>query len=412
MGAVPRRPAALLARLVGGTLVGATGLYATVALLAPLPAIEGRAVERASVSTPLETVELPRYGASAVGPLAEAGVVYAGVDLDTPRPIASITKLVTALVVLEKAPLALGEQGPTIELDAAAGMLDEQYIARNGSFAPAYEGLQLSQRQIIDLMLVWSANNYADTLAIWAFGSLDAYVDAARAWAARSGLEGLTIVDATGFSPQSSATPRALLDLARLAVAHPVVADSTGLQRIDVPGVGAFENRNTALGVDGITGLKTGTTEEAGACLLFSGRGEVDGRTVDVVGVVLDADVQAQAARDARTLLASVVDDYREVAVGAAGEVVARWRAPWGAEARLSVADDTRVLTWGEASSQSFVPVPALEAGVAPPADPTLVVQLGDEQRRVPLRWSGEIEGPDLAWRLLRPLREWGILAG
>lgn len=409
---MPRRPVALLTRLVGGALVGTTGLYATVALLAPLPAIEGVAVERASVSTPVETVALPSYGASAVGPLDARGAVYAGVALDTPRPIASITKLVTALVILEKAPLAPGEQGPTIVLDAAAGALDEQYIARNGSVAPAHEGLQLTQRQIIDLMLVWSANNYADTLAIWAFGSLDAYVEAARAWVERSGLDGITIVDATGFSSQSSATPRALLDLARLAAAHPVVADSTGLQRIDVPGVGAFENRNTALGVDGITGLKTGTTEEAGACLLFSGRTEVDGETVDVVGVVLDADVHAQAARDARTLLASVVDDYRQVALGAAGEVVAQWRAPWGAEARLSVADDARALVWGEVSSQSFVPVPALDAGIAPPADPTLVVQLGDEQRRVPLRWSGAIEGPDVAWRLLRPLREWGILPG
>ncbi|KRF31359.1 D-alanyl-D-alanine carboxypeptidase family protein [Yonghaparkia sp. Soil809] len=406
-----RRPLALVAGITAGALATGAGLYSTVALMTPVPAVTGEAIARASVATPVETVALPGYGASAVGPLEERGEVYAGTDLDTPRPIASITKVVTALVVLDAKPLAAGEKGPTITLDAAAGALDEEYTARNGSVAPAREGLQLTQRQLIDLMLVWSANNYADTLAIWAFGSVDAYVEAARAWIDRAGLDGLQVADATGFSPQSAATPRALLDLARLAVANPVIADSAGLQRIDVPGVGAFENRNTALGLDGVTGLKTGTTEEAGACLLFSGRAEVDGGTVEVVGVVLDAEVHARAAADSRALLTSVVDDYRTVSLGTAGEVVARWRAPWGDEAELRIAEDARELVWGGASSQSFVPIPSLPPGGAAPSDPLMIVQLGDEQVDVPLEWSGRIAGPDPWWRLMRPLREWGILA-
>lgn len=405
-----RRSLVLAAGITAGALATGAGLYSSYALMMPVPAVAGEAIERSSVATPAETVVLPGYGASAVGPLDEPGAVYAGTDLDTPRPIASITKVVTALVVLDAAPLATGESGPSITLDAAAGSLDEEYIARNGSYAPAREGLQLTQRQLIDLMLVWSANNYADTLAIWAFGSVEAYVEAAGAWIERNGLDGLRVVDATGFSPESAASPRALLDLARLAVANPVVAESAGLQRIEVPGVGAFENRNTALGLDGVTGLKTGTTEEAGACLLFSGRAEVDGEIVEVVGVVLDAEVHAQAAADTRTLLTSVIDDYRSVELGTAGEVVARWRAPWGDEAELRIADDARELVWGGATSQLFVPTPALPPGGGVPADPLMIVQLGDEQVDVPLEWSGRIGGPDIWWRLVRPLREWGIV--
>lgn len=405
-----RRSLVLAAGITAGALATGAGLYSSYALMMPVPAVAGEAIERSSVATPAETVVLPGYGASAVGPLDEPGAVYAGTDLDTPRPIASITKVVTALVVLDAAPLATGESGPSITLDAAAGSLDEEYIARNGSYAPAREGLQLTQRQLIDLMLVWSANNYADTLAIWAFGSVEAYVEAAGAWIERNGLDGLRVVDATGFSPESAASPRALLDLARLAVANPVVAESTGLQRIEVPGVGAFENRNTALGLDGVTGLKTGTTEEAGACLLFSGRAEVDGEIVEVVGVVLDAEVHAQAAADTRTLLTSVIDDYRSVELGTAGEVVARWRAPWGDEAELRIADDARELVWGGATSQLFVPTPVLPPGGGVPANPLMIVQLGDEQVDVPLEWSGRIGGPDIWWRLVRPLREWGIV--
>ncbi len=404
-----RRTLALTAGITTGVLVSATGLYTTLALLAPLPAIDGRALERASVATPIETVTLPGYGASAVGPLDEPGEVYAGTDVDTVRPIASITKVVTALVVLEQAPLGAGESGPTITLDAAAGALDEQYLAINGSIAPAEPGLELTQRQIIDLMLVWSANNYADTLAIWAFGSLDAYVVAANEWIARQGIENLRVADATGFSSESAASPRALLELGRLAIANPAVAESVAQQRIDVPGVGAFENRNTALGLDGITGLKTGTTFDAGACLLFSGRAEIGGEIVDVVGVVLGADVHAQAAADARGLLLSVIDDYRNIELATAGEVVARWRAPWGDEAELRTADAASAVVWGDAVSQSFVPTPTIRAGSTPDA-PSMVVQLGDEQVRVPLEWSGAIDGPDLGWRLLRPLREAGLV--
>lgn len=407
-----RRALALTAGATAGVLVSATGVYTTLALLAPLPTIEGRAIERPSVTTPAETVDLPGYGASAVGPVDRPGAVYAGTDLDTVRPIASITKLVTALVVLEKAPLAAGEQGPTITLDAAAGALDEQYRAINGSVAPAEAGLALTQRQLIDLALVWSANNYADTLATWAFGSIDAYVTAANDWIARQGIEGLQVADATGFSPQSAGSPRALLELGRLALADPAVAESVALQRIDVPGVGAFENRNTALGLDGVTGLKTGTTIEAGACLLFSGRAEIGGETVDVVGVVLDADVHAQAAADARGLLRSVMDDYRSVELARADEIVARWEAPWGETTELRTSDAAMTVVWGDATSQAFVPTPTLRAGGSAPDAPSMIVQLGAEQVRVPLEWSGAIEGPDLGWRLLRPLREAGILDG
>ena len=127
--------------------------------------------------------------------------------------------------------------------------------------------------------------------------------------------------------------------------------------------------------------------------------------------VVLDAEVHARAAADSRALLSSVVDDYRAVELGAAGEVVARWEAPWGDEAELRIADDARELVWGDATSQSFVPTPALPPGGAAPADPLMIVQLGAEQVDVPLEWSGRISGPDVWWRLLRPLREWGILA-
>lgn len=409
---MPRRPiAALAAAVSGASIVSAAGLYATLAMLAPVQAVAAQIVPRTEVSTPAESLSLPGYGASAIGPLDEPGKVYGGSELDTPRPIASITKVVTTLVVLDRYPIAAGEQGAAITLTDADAALVDAYLARNGSIAPAPAGLELSQRQIVDLMLVWSANNYAESLATWAFGSEEAYVAEAAAWLDREGIEGVTIADSTGFSPESAATPRALLEIARRAADNPVIAESAAQQRIHVPGVGAFENRNSALGLDGVTGLKTGTTAEAGSCLLFSARTEVEGETVDLVGVVLDAPNHSTVARDVRTLLGSAVDDYRPVVVGSRGEIVARWTAPWGDTAELRVADAVDALVWGDATSQSFVPSPRLWAGRGLPDAATMTVQLGDEQLDVPLEWSGAIESPDLGWRLLQPLREWGILA-
>jgi serine-type D-Ala-D-Ala carboxypeptidase (penicillin-binding protein 5/6) len=385
-------------------------MYSGVALLAPVPAVDAVVLEREIVSTPDATVALPSYGASAVGPLGESGAVYAGVDLDTPRSIASISKVITVLVVLDRHPLGLNDTGPVITLDAAAGALDEQYQAINGTIAPAREGLELTQRQLIDLTLVWSANNYADTLAVWAFGSIDGYLEAARDWLASRGLTDIQVADATGFRPEGAATPRALLDLARIALADPVVAESVSTPSIDVPGVGEFLNRNLALGLDGITGMKTGTTDLAGACLLFTASAVVDGETVDLVGVVMGADLQVTAAGDSRTLVRSVIDDYRRIDLATAGDVVARWSAPWGAQTELRVADTARPLMWGAATSQAFVPAHALTPGRSLPADPRLTVQFGRDTVSVPLTWSGPLEGPDPLWRLLRPLRDWGVI--
>ena len=60
---------------------------------------------------------------------------------------------------------------------------------------------------------------------------------------------------------------RALLDLGRLALADPVVAAAAALPAVTVPGIGTYENRNLIVGVDGVTGLKTGTLIEADATL-------------------------------------------------------------------------------------------------------------------------------------------------
>ncbi len=394
-----RAAAALAGLAVGGLAVA----YAAYALLAPVPAVAATLQPLTAISTPAAEVTLPGYGAGAIGGVVD-GRIYAGSDLDTPRPIASITKVVTALVVLDAHPIAAEQPGATLTLTAADARLRDRYAAIGGTTAPAPVGLAISERQVIELMMVQSANNYAETLATWAFGSMDAYLSAARTWLDERGLTTISIADATGFSPGNTASPRALLELGRVAAADAVVSAASALPSVTVPGVGTFENRNRLVGVDGVTGLKTGTLDEAGACLLFTALHEIEGESVPLVGVVLGGPDHARVAADVRALLASVRDDFHAVPVATAGELVGLYEAPWGETARVEVAQSREELVWGPVVSRTAIALPLLRPGLAPPPLDPLTVRFGGTVVDVALELDGPLEGPDLAWRLSRPL--------
>ncbi len=161
------------------TLLVSTLGYGAFAALAPVPSAEALVQPLPELVTPAPEVSIPAYGAAAIG-AAEGHQVFASRGLDEVRPIASITKVITALVVLDTHPIAAGSQGATITLTAADSRLVDRYRALNGTTAPAPVGVSITQREVIELMLVASANNYAETLATWAFGSVADYLTAAR----------------------------------------------------------------------------------------------------------------------------------------------------------------------------------------------------------------------------------------
>lgn len=154
----------------GALVVLATAFYLPLTLLAPLgPAAASVAPYQAPpVAQP--PVSFPGYGASGVGAVGYPGVLASAGSAD-PLPIASISKIITALVVLEERPLALGEAGPDLTFgDIDEGFYDAQ-LADGGVVEPVYSGQVMSQRDAMSVMLMESANNYAESLATWAYGS-------------------------------------------------------------------------------------------------------------------------------------------------------------------------------------------------------------------------------------------------
>ncbi|MER3390187.1 MAG: D-alanyl-D-alanine carboxypeptidase [Microcella sp.] len=396
-------------RVIGAAALLGLGVstlgYGAYAALAPVPAAQPALQALPALSTPEPEVSIPGYGAAAFG-AADGRQVYASRGLDEVRPIASITKVVTALVVLDARPIEAGTDGATITLTAADTALVDRYRALDGTTAPAPVGTTVSQRDIIELMMVASANNYAETLATWAFGSVAEYLTAARVWLDEHDLASVSVGDSTGFSLLNRASPRALLDLGRLALADPVVSAAAAMPEVTVPGVGSYENRNLIVGVDGVTGLKTGTLIEAGACLLFSAREVIEGREVDVVGVVLGGPDHPTVADDVRALLASARDDFHEITLATTGQLVARYETEWGATASLHVSDTLDDLVWGEVRAIAAVRAPALQPGGPLPDPGSITVRYGDRRVSIPLEWRGALEAPGLAWRLAQPLEE------
>ncbi len=160
------------------------GVPARLADLPPAHAARARCTRLPSRSrrprSPPPRCPRSRFPGTARAPIGAIGYpgVLAQSGATTPLPMASITKVITALVVLEAHPLAVGESGPVATMTSADAALYGTYLAQNGTVANVRAGMTFTELQLLELTLVKSANNYTMSMALWAFGSQDAYLAA------------------------------------------------------------------------------------------------------------------------------------------------------------------------------------------------------------------------------------------
>ncbi|MFF6886074.1 D-alanyl-D-alanine carboxypeptidase family protein [Streptomyces sp. NPDC012421] len=234
--------------------------------------------------TPFDTGALPwsEDGQTAVV-LEGAGPVTTRGD-GRPVPIASLTKVMTAHVILQEHPLRPGEDGPLIEVDQQAA---HEAGVGGESTVPLQAGRKYSQRQLLELLLIPSGNNVARLLARWDAGSQDAFVAKMRSAAARLGMDRTTYTGASGIEPTTVSTATDQLVLARAAMRHPVFREIVASRAVTVPGVGTITNTNPLLDVPGVVGVKTGSSTPAGGNLLWACEIRVGGTPRLLVGAVL-----------------------------------------------------------------------------------------------------------------------------
>ena len=377
-------------------------LYGVVALLAPLPATRAAVAAPAIPSTAAAQLSWPSYGASAVGAVGFPQATASAGRTDA-VPMASISKVVTALVVLQAKPLAPGAPGPTITMTSADVALYSRYLALNGDVVPVQAGFRFSELDLLKLALVKSANNYDATLVTWAFGSSAAYADAAAAWLTAHGLTGIHVVEPTGIDPRNVGTASDIVRLGEFALQDPVIAPIVGSSQVDVPNVGTIRNTNALLGTDGVDGIKTGTLNGWGANLLFSSRHQVGGTPITIVGVVLGGTDHRTIDRDIRTLIGTVVAGFHSVTLATKGQDFGAYTTAWGERSRLVATRGARTVVWGAVSVTPTITARPVTTAAKGSTAGTARFALGSATVSVPLALSHAIRDPGPGWRLGHP---------
>ena len=185
---------------------------------------------------------------------------------DDVTPIASVTKLMTAIVVLD-ANLPLDEP-----LDVDMGDLD----MIKGSSSRLSMGVELPRREMLRLALMASENRAASALARHHPGGTDAFVRAMNAKAAALGMTRTHFDDSTGLSPSNVSTARDLGKLVEAAAGYALIREFsvTPSHVVEVQPTGrvlGFQNSNRLVqsGAWDIQLQKTGYIREAGRCVVM-----------------------------------------------------------------------------------------------------------------------------------------------
>ena len=342
-------------------------------------------------------------GQDYLGP--DAAGTFASAGGDDPRPLASISKLITALVVLDAHPLdGPGDPGPTIAYTEADTDLYDQFYVQGAVIARMPDGLRLSLHDSLETMLLPSAANYAVAIARWGFGSESAYVQAARSWLSENGLNDTRIVDATGIDARNTSTPSDLLALGRLAAANPVIAAIVATPSAVIEGPGVITNTNDLIGTLGISGLKTGNLGEGTFNLLFTASLDVGiGAPLRVTGARLSGETHDSTDQDVLSFLQSVKDGFHVLPLGTAGDEIGTISTPWGADATLVLAKNASLRTWSDTPVAVALDTTTPQSFADGEVVGTVTWTAGPETTTSTVKIAGAIEEPSLWWRLTHP---------
>ena len=304
----PAGPRARLRHAVLATLVASAAALAVLALSSPGTEPAGQLASRS----------LPKPEVSALSAVvmdrASGVVLYA----KAPRrhlPIASLTKIMTAMLVLERTP----DLEAYVEVPAEA-------VGQHGAGIGLRPGDRIKVRQLLLGLMVRSATDCAVTLATAVAGDEPSFVALMNRRAARLGLEDTHFVNCTGLNvPGHYSCARDLSELGRRAMRDPrfrKLADRVWARVQWPPAHQAFivsRNRLNAR-YDWVDGIKTGSTYGTGACMVASGK--YGGRRLIVT--TLHEPNRTTEVRDALRLFAYGASNFSRSVVVRRGQQVGK----------------------------------------------------------------------------------------
>ena len=267
------------------------------------------------------------------------------------RPIASTAKIITALAVLEKKPLNLGEAGETLEITGEDYNTYLWYVAHNGSITKVEVGEKISEYDALSAMLMASSNNMADTLASWAYGSFEEYKKAASEMLEKWGLTKTKIgADASGYDSSTVSTAEEMAVLGQKVLENPVLKEIVGKKTANIPVAGEIENSNKTLGQKGIAGIKTGYNGNASGYCLISGYFEEKNI---VTATVLGAVTRQQSFDETLELVGYLQEHLKEREIVPEGEEVGHYDTWWTGKQPIVTQENLAIMAWKEDSNRA-----------------------------------------------------------
>ena len=259
------------------------------------PAVSGATLAEAAVAM----LDLPVSAKHMLVFDDSTGQVLMAKDADAVVPIASITKLMTAMVVLD-AGLDPDEQLRIVQADGDASLQRHSLLA---------DGVAVSRGALLQLALLPSENRAAAALARTYPGGSAAFQQALQAKIRHLGLHRTTLLDPVGSSPTNTSTASEVAKIVAAAARYPDIARITSHPQASVAVNGkmrTLHNTNPLVGGKGwdIVLSKTGSGHEAGSCLTMRMRS--GGKHVTVV--LLDADGAQRRSLDAGRIRDTLAD--------------------------------------------------------------------------------------------------------
>ncbi len=189
---------------------------------------------------------------------AESGRVLYGHDAHKPRLIASTTKLMTALVAVERA----GDLDETVTVKG-------EWLGSEGSSIYLKAGEEITLRGLLYGLLLQSGNDAAMVIACHTAGSVEEFVELMNRRAAELGMKDSSFANPSGLDHENHySTPYDMALLARACLDNSTVAELCATKSVTV-GTRTFVNHNKLLWrCEGCVGMKTGFTEKAGRTLV------------------------------------------------------------------------------------------------------------------------------------------------
>lgn len=308
-------------------------------------AIDGEIVAGGNFKT--KTAEEPGDNEEAAEP-KNSGEIY---ETEEVRPTASTAKMILGLAVMREKPFNPGEDGETITITDEMYSHYVWYISNNGSNTRVKVGEEISEYDALASIFLASSNNMADSLAIWAFGSIDAYREYATSMLREWGLMNTQIgSDASGYHPDTVSTASELAIIGEKVLNDPVLSEIVNTKEHTVPVAGTLTNSNKILGNLGIAGIKTGYIGDASGYCLVSGY-----RLNDhvITTSLLGATTRDESFNQSLAITEAIQRKTNPFRLVKSGQTVGYYDSWWTGKVKVSADEDFDEMIWAEADTNS-----------------------------------------------------------